>query len=125
LPRPVGPDRCHARVGARVGDTAGARASTMRYAVQQPNRRSNPTGTQRGLRAQLARITAARAAYDILTTIVRGRRPSDAQRARAPGIPREAWERVLDLEGCAAWLETARRRTPALADVLGPALPVI
>jgi hypothetical protein len=97
----------------------------VRYAEQQPNRRSNPTGTQRGLRSQLARIAAARAAYDILTTIVRGRRPSDAQRARAPSIPREAWERVLDLEGCAAWLETARRRTPALADVLGPALPII
>ncbi len=32
---------------------------------------------------------------------------------------------MLDLEGCAAWLETARRRNPALADVLGPALPII
>jgi Uncharacterised nucleotidyltransferase len=78
-----------------------------------------------GFRVWVARTSAARAAYDILTTIVRGRRPTDAQRARAGSIPREAWERVLDLEGCAAWLETARRRTPALADVLGPATPLV
>jgi hypothetical protein len=97
----------------------------MRYAEQRATRRSDPAATQRGLRSQLARISASRAAYDILTTIVRGRRPSDAQRARAGDIPRDAWERVLDLEGCAAWLETARRRNPTLADVLGPALPLI
>lgn len=97
----------------------------MRYGEQRATRRSDPAATQRGLRSQLARISASRAAYDILTTIVRGRRPSDAQRARAGDIPRDAWERVLDLEGCAAWLESARRRTPTLADVLGPALPLI
>ena len=78
-----------------------------------------------GLRAQVARISASRAAYGILTTIARGHRPSDAQRARAAIIPRDAWERVLDLEGCAAWVESARRRTPALAEVLGPALPLV
>ena len=65
-------------------DRAGARPSTMRYAEQQPNRRSHPTGTQRGLRSQLARIAAARAAYDILTTIVTSPPGHpDAQRARA------------------------------------------
>ncbi len=97
----------------------------MRYGEQQAKRRSDPVRAQHGLRAQMARITASRAAYDILTTIARGRRPSDAQRARAPLIPPHAWERVLDLEGCAAWVESARRRTPALAEVLGPALPLI
>jgi hypothetical protein len=97
----------------------------MRYVERRSAQRSPSASAQRGIRAQLARISASRAAYDILTTIVRGRRPSDAQRASAAHIPRDVWERVLDLEGCAAWLETARRRTPALADVLGPALPLI
>jgi hypothetical protein len=78
-----------------------------------------------GIAAWVARTSAARAAYDILTTIVRGRRPTDAQRARAAAIPREAWERVLDLEGCAAWVESARRRRPALSEVLGPAIPLV
>jgi hypothetical protein len=97
----------------------------MRYGEQQAKRRSDPAPAQKGLRGQVARITASRAAYDILTTIARGHRPSDVQRERAALIPRDAWERVLDLEGCAAWAESARRRTPALADVLGPALPLI
>jgi Uncharacterised nucleotidyltransferase len=97
----------------------------MRYGGQQAKRRSDPVRAQHGLRAQVARIRASRAAYGILTTIVRGRRLSDAQRASAALIPRDAWERVLDLEGCAAWVESARRRTTALADVLGPALPLI
>lgn len=97
----------------------------MRYGEQQAKRRSDPVRAPHGLRAQMVRITASRAAYDILTTIARGRRPSDAQRARAAFISRDAWERVLDLEGCAAWVESARRRTPALADVLGPALPLV
>ena len=97
----------------------------MRYGEQQAKRRSDPVPAPRGFRAQVARITASRAAYDILTTIARGRRPSDAQRAKAALIPRDAWERVLDLEGCAAWIETARRRAPALADVLGFSLPLV
>jgi hypothetical protein len=88
-------------------------------------RRGNQQHTRRGVMAWMARTADARAAYDLLITIVRGLRLTDTQRATAGGVSRDAWERVLDLEGCAAWVEGARRRTPALADVLGPATPLV
>jgi len=83
------------------------------------------TGARQRVTTWVARTAAARAAYDLLAAVVRGTPLTDAQRAQAAAVPRDVWERLLDIEGCAAWLDHARRRTPRFADIFGPATALI
>jgi hypothetical protein len=82
-------------------------------------------GASGGLTAWLRRMPAARAAYDVTTAAVRGSVFSEAVRERATQAPADVWQRVLDLEGCAAWLDRARQRSPMVASTLGSATPLV
>ena len=81
-------------------------------------------GRSDSMASWLSRIPAARAVYDVVVSAVReSAAPAAAERARR--APLEVWHRVLDLEGCAAWLDRARQRSPALATSLGAATPLV
>ena len=82
-------------------------------------------GASGGLTAWLRRMPAARAAYDVATAAVRGFVFSEAARERATQAPADVWQRVLDLEGCAAWLDRARQRSPTLTATLGSATALV
>ena len=63
----------------------------------------------------------SRAVYDVVAPIVAGSAPDAAHAATALRAPIEIWERVLALESCGAWLDGARRRSSAVAQVVASA----
>lgn len=67
----------------------------------------------------------SRAVYDVVAALVAGFVPNAARAAAASRAPIAIWQRVLALESCGAWLDRARRRSPALAQLLVPADPLL
>jgi len=63
----------------------------------------------------------ARSVYDVVAAVVAGVLPAAPRVALASQAPTATWERVLALESCGAWLDGARRQSPATAASLAPA----
>jgi hypothetical protein len=81
-----------------------------------------PLNAERGGVTRWLRESAwSRAVYDVVAAIVAGSVPDAARAAAASRAPIEIWRRVLALESCGAWLDRARRRSPALVQMLVPA----
>jgi hypothetical protein len=79
------------------------------------------SGARRGLAAWPAEVAAGRAVYEIATAVVRGAPVEEGPARRAARASVDIWARVLDLEGCAGWLDRAGRSAPGVAAVLAPA----
>ncbi len=67
----------------------------------------------------------ARAVYDLVVAVVAGAPVSAPVAERAGRAPVAVWEHVLELEGCAAWLEHKSRGNQSTAAQVAPAGPYL
>jgi hypothetical protein len=83
------------------------------------------TGGRRRTARWLQESAWARGVYDVVAAVVAGSVPAAPRVAVAAQAPLETWQRVLALESCGAWLDGARRQSPATAALLAPAEPLL
>jgi hypothetical protein len=79
------------------------------------------TSNRRGIARWMLETTRAQAVYEVVASAVEGVAPAPSHVRVALQAPSGIWQRVLALEGCGAWLDNARRRTPALCTMVTPA----
>jgi hypothetical protein len=79
------------------------------------------TSNRRGIARWMLETSRAQAVYDVMASAVEGVAPTLSRANLAAQAPPGIWERVLALEGCGAWLDSARRRLPGLSPILAPA----
>lgn len=79
------------------------------------------TSYRRGIARWMLETNRAQAVYDVMASAVEGVAAAPSRASLASQAPSRIWERVLALEGCGAWLDSARRRVAGLSTILSPA----
>jgi hypothetical protein len=86
---------------------------------------ATPQRHRSGIAEWVAGAADARAVYDLIVAVVSGVPVAEPVADRAARVRTAVWEHVLELEGCAAWLEHESRRAVSISRLLTPAAAYI